>query len=263
VVQHWVRFEGLDNGKNTSGNLEGFGTLTGETIAVYQGNMFSSPQPAGRTLNLRSVKLLSPTQPSKIIALWNNFMALAKKLDLQDPTEPLYFIKSPNSYLNPFETIRKPSAEGKIIFEGELGVVIGKTCTQVSEAQSMDYVFGYTCANDVTHADILTRDATFMQWVRAKGFDTFCPFGPVVATGLDADTLVVKTLLNGDVRQQYPINDMRFKIPQLIAMLSHDMTLYPGDIILCGTSLGVGSMKPGSQVIVDIEGIGQLSNRFE
>jgi len=124
-------------------------------------------------------------------------------------------------------------------------------------------VFGYTCANDVTVADILNRDASFAQWSRAKGFDTFCPFGPAVATGLDPARLTVRTLLDGVVRQDYPISDMRFSVAQLVSLISQDMSLQPGDIILCGTSVGVGSMKPGSQVDVEIAGIGKLSNRFE
>ena len=263
MAQHWVRFKRLDaNAQDIAAEI-GFGTLVGDTITVYQGEMLGQSWPSSTTLGIKEVKLLNPTQPSKIIALWNNFLALAHKLQLQDPPEPLYFIKSPNSYLNPNETIRKPPAEGKIIFEGELGIVIGKTCSNISEHHALDYVFGYTCANDVTHADILSRDTTFMQWVRAKGFDTFCPFGPVVATGLNPETLVVKTYLNGDLRQNYPISDMRFTVPKLLSALSHDMTLCPGDIILCGTSIGVGSMKPGSTVSVEIDGIGRLNNTFE
>jgi 2-keto-4-pentenoate hydratase/2-oxohepta-3-ene-1,7-dioic acid hydratase in catechol pathway len=149
------------------------------------------------------------------------------------------------------------------VFEGELGIVIGRTCKQVGEAEAMRHVFGFTCANDVTVADILNRDASFAQWVRAKGFDTFCPFGPAVATGLDPDKLRVRTVLNGEVRQDYPVSDMRFSVAQLVSLISQDMSLLPGDIILCGTSVGVGSMKPGSQVDVEIAGIGKLSNRFE
>ncbi|MDB5947688.1 MAG: putative fumarylacetoacetate hydrolase, partial [Ramlibacter sp.] len=122
---------------------------------------------------------------------------------------------------------------------------------------------GYTCANDVTAADVLHRDASFAQWTRSKGFDTFCPFGPVVATGLDPGTLTVRTLLDGAVRQDYPISDMRFSVPRLVSRISRDMTLQPGDLILCGTSIGVGSMKPGSTVEVEIPGIGRLRNRFE
>jgi 2-keto-4-pentenoate hydratase/2-oxohepta-3-ene-1,7-dioic acid hydratase in catechol pathway len=202
-------------------------------------------------------------QPSKVIALWNNFKALGAKLNLEAPAEPLYFVKTPNSYLDPGGTIRHPGGAGKVVFEGELGIVIGRRCKQVGEADAMAHVFGYTCANDVTVADILNRDASFAQWSRAKGFDTFCPFGPAVATGLDPAKLVVRTLLDGQVRQDYPISDMRFPVAQLVSLISQDMTLLPGDIILCGTSVGVGSMKPGSTVEVEIAGIGRLSNRFE
>jgi 2-keto-4-pentenoate hydratase/2-oxohepta-3-ene-1,7-dioic acid hydratase in catechol pathway len=124
-------------------------------------------------------------------------------------------------------------------------------------------VFGYTCVNDVTAAELLNKDPSFAQWVRAKGFDTFCPFGPVVATGLDPASLVVKTTLNGELRQEFPISDMHFSVAQLVSLISQDMSLYPGDVISCGTSVGVGSMKPGSLIEVEIAGIGKLSNRFE
>ena len=127
----------------------------------------------------------------------------------------------------------------------------------------VDHVFGYTCANDVTVADIISSDASFAQWVRAKGFDTFCPFGPAVAIGLDPTTLTVRTTLNGELRQDYRISDMRFSVEQLVSMISHDKTLLPGDIILCGTSVGAGTMKPGSTIEVEIAGVGKLSNRFE
>jgi 2-keto-4-pentenoate hydratase/2-oxohepta-3-ene-1,7-dioic acid hydratase in catechol pathway len=251
----WVRF--MHTG------AVGFGTLVGEQVQVHSGSMFDTPVATGRQLPLADVTLLAPTQPSKVVALWNNFKALGDKLGLSAPNEPLYFLKSPNSFLNPFETILKPPGDGKVVFEGELGIVIGKPCKGVSEDQAMNHVFGYTCANDVTSADELNRDPTFAQWVRAKGHDTFCPFGPCVATGLDPATLVLKTTLNGSVRQDYPISDMRFTVAQMVSMISQDMTLLPGDLILCGTSIGVGSMKPGSTVEVEIAGIGTLSNRFE
>jgi 2-keto-4-pentenoate hydratase/2-oxohepta-3-ene-1,7-dioic acid hydratase in catechol pathway len=127
----------------------------------------------------------------------------------------------------------------------------------------MAHVFGFTCVNDVTHADILFRDSTFPQWVRSKGFDGFLPIGPVIATGLDPAILRVKTILNGDVRQDYPISDMHFSVAELVSLISQDMTLNPGDIIICGTSVGVGSMKPGSKIEIQIEGIGSLINTFE
>lgn len=255
TTKRWVRF--------SHDGHAGFGTLSGDRIDVFSGDMFAAPEATGRSLALAEVALLAPAQPSKVLALWNNFGQLAAKLGLAKPPEPLYLIKAPNSYLAPGGTIRKPSNDGKVVFEGELGIVIGKTAQAVPVERAPEYVFGYTCANDVTVADIIQRDASFAQWVRAKGFDTFCPFGPVIATGLDPMTLTVKTTLNGEVRQDYPISDMRFSVAQLVSMISQDMTLLPGDIILCGTSVGVGSMKPGSTVEVEIAGIGTLVNRYE
>jgi 2-keto-4-pentenoate hydratase/2-oxohepta-3-ene-1,7-dioic acid hydratase in catechol pathway len=252
---HWVRF--LDAGTVR------FGTLEGERVRVWHGDMFDHPQRGDRTIALGDVRLLTPVVPSKVIALWNNFRALGDKLGLGAPAEPLYLVKTPNSYLEPGGTIRHPGGAAKVVFEGELGIVIGKPCKQVAEGDALSHVMGYTCANDVTVADILNRDASFAQWVRAKGFDTFCPFGPAVATGLDPAKLVVRTLLNGQVRQDYPISDMRFPVARLVSLLSQDMSLLPGDIILCGTSVGVGSMKPGSTVEVEIGGVGRLTNRFE
>ncbi len=254
MQNRWVRFE-------HAGNV-GFGTLDGTRVHEHGGDMFGTPQATGTVLALADLRLLSPTAPSKVIAMWNNFHALAAKLNLAEPPEPLYFLKSPNSFAAHGDLIRRPRCEGKVVFEGELGIVIGKTCSGVTEADALGHVFGYTCANDVTVADILNRDASFAQWTRAKGFDTFCPMGPVVATGLDPGTLTVTTLLNGEVRQNYPISDMRFSVQKLVSLISFDMTLYPGDVILCGTSVGVGSMKPDSRVEVEIGGIGKLVNRF-
>ncbi|HEX7891881.1 MAG TPA: fumarylacetoacetate hydrolase family protein [Ramlibacter sp.] len=253
--QQWVRF--LEGGSTR------FGTIEGERVRVWHGNMFEYPVRGDRTIALADVQLLMPVQPTKVIALWNNFKALGEKLNLSAPPEPLYLVKTPNSYLEPGGTIRHPGGGVKVVFEGELGIVIGRTCKQVGERDAMRHVFGFTCANDVTVADILNRDASFAQWVRAKGFDTFCPFGPAVATGLDPEKLTVRTVLNGDVRQDYPVSDMRFSVAQLVSLISQDMSLLPGDIILCGTSVGVGSMKPGSTVEVEIAGIGRLTNRFE
>ena len=253
--QQWVRFEHAGEAA--------FGTVEGDAVHEHQGDMFGRSEPTGRVFVLAGLKLLTPTEPTKVIALWNNFHALGAKLGLPVPAEPLYLLKAPNSYLAPGEPIRKPLCDGKVVFEGELGIVIGKTATAVAEADALDHVFGYTCANDVTVADILNRDASFAQWVRAKGFDTFCPMGPAIATGLDAATLVVRTRLNGELRQDYPISDMRFSVERLVSLISADMTLEPGDVILCGTSIGVGSMKPGSDVAIDIAGIGTLRNRYE
>lgn len=253
-LQHWARFEEAGHTR--------FGTLADEQITEYRGDMFGAPERTGRVFALSSVRLLHPTQPTKVIALWNNFAALGAKLGLAVPQEPLYFLKSPNSYADPGDVIQQPRSLGKVVYEGELGIVIGRTASAVNEASALDHVFGYTCANDVTEVDIMNRDASFTQWTRSKGMDSFCPMGPVVATGLDAATLVVTTLVNDELRQNYPVSDMRFSVARLVSLISHDMTLYPGDVILCGTSIGVGSIKPGSEVTVEIAGIGRLTNRY-
>lgn len=253
-TNRWVRYR-IDG-------AEAFGSLHDDIVVEHRGDMFGRNEPTGRTAKLDGVQLLSPVQPTKVIALWNNFGELRAKLNLAHPEEPLYLLKSPNSWSAHGEAIPLPRGGGKVAFEGELGIVIGKRCTGASEAEAMNFVFGYTCANDVTVADILFRDASFAQWTRSKGLDGFCPIGPTVATGLDPAKLTVKTLLDGQVRQHYPISDMTFPVAQLVSRISLDMTLLPGDVILCGTSVGVGSMKPGSLVEVEIEGIGRLANRY-
>lgn len=255
-MKQWVRFR--------HGGAIGFGTLADSEITVHSGSMFNGAQQSGERLKLADVQLLSPTEPTKVIALWNNFRALAAKLNVAEPAEPLYLLKAPTTVTAPDAVVKRPSSyDGKVVYEGELGIVIGKTCSRVSTEQADDFILGYTCVNDITAADIIGKDATFAQWARAKGFDDFCPFGPVISTGLDPAKLTVRTILNGAERQSYSISDMIFSAQQLVSMISHDMTLLPGDLIACGTSLGVGAMKEQVNAItVAIEGIGELTNEF-
>lgn len=252
TIGAWVRFDRAEQ--------PGFGRLDGTHIAVHRGDLFDAPEPSGERVALADVRLLAPVQPGKILALWNNYAQLAAKLGLTAPPEPLYFMKSPGSVIGPGEAIRRPDIDGKMVFEGELAVVIGKRTSRVPVAQALEHVFGYTCVNDVTIADLINKDSTFAQWVRAKSFDTFCPLGPAIVTGLDPAALRIRTTLDDSVRQDYPTSDMHFPVPELVSRLSHDMTLLPGDLILCGTSVGVGSMKPGSTVSIQIDGIGTLTN---
>ena len=256
-MAHWVRFE--------AGGRTGFGTLEGDSITEHEGDMFDGPQASSRTLALSEARLLTPTQPSKMIALWNNSHAVAEKLGNPKPDEPLYFVKTSNSFLASDGAIRRPgSYGGRIVYEGELGIVIGKTCKEIAEADADACIFGYSCINDVTAFDLIDKDPSFAQWVRAKSFDTFGAYGPVVATGLDPDGLVIKTVLNGDERQNYPVGDMIHPPRRLVSLISHDMTLDPGDVICCGTSLGAGSMKQPSNIVeVTIDGIGTLRNTFD
>ncbi len=255
-MTQWIRFE--RNGRVA------FGTLQDGAVAVHSGDMFARAKPTGESVKLASVRVLTPCTPSKMICLWNNFHQLAAKNDFQVPDEPLYFLKAPNAYHPHGAPIERPkSYSGRIIYEGELGVVVGKKCSMISEAEAPDYIFGYTCVNDVTAVDLLKKNPTFDQWVRAKSFDTFGVLGPVIATGLDPMKLNVRTILNGKERQNYPVNDMFFPPYKLLSMVSRDMTLMPGDVIACGTSLGAGVMADADNTIeIVIDGIGMLSNPF-
>jgi ketopantoate reductase/2-keto-4-pentenoate hydratase/2-oxohepta-3-ene-1,7-dioic acid hydratase in catechol pathway len=256
-MAHWIRFE--KGGKN------GFGTLEGDTISVHSGDLFTGAKATGEKIALKDVKLRTPCDPSKMICLWNNFHQLAAKNDFQRPADPLYFLKAPNAYHPAGEPIRRPpSYDGRIVYEGELGVVIGKQCSNISEAEAKDYIFGYTCVNDVTAVDLMKKFPTFDQWTRAKSFDTFGVFGPTIATGLDPAKLVIRTVLNGKEVQNYPVADMFFPPYKLVAAVSKDMTLMPGDIIACGTSLGAGVMASAHNVVdIVIDGVGTLSNTFD
>ncbi|MGQ4275422.1 fumarylacetoacetate hydrolase family protein [Terrihabitans sp. B22-R8] len=256
-MTQWIRFR--HNGETR------FGTLEGERVAIHDGTPFDGATPTGETAALGDVELLAPTEPTKVIALWNNFHALAAKLDVAEPAEPLYLLKAISSVTDPGAVVRRPkSYDGRVVYEGELGIVIGKKTTNVSEEDAAAHILGYTVVNDITAADLIQKDPTFPQWARAKGFDGFGPFGPVVQTDVDPASLVVRTVLNGQERQNYPISDMIFPAARLVSLLSHDMTLNPGDLIACGTSVGVGTMKEAVNTIeIVIDGIGTLTNTVE
>lgn len=259
-MPHWLRF--LHDG------VEGFGTLTEDdgAVAVHAGGIFETPQATGTVHLLDDVELLTPVQPGKIVALWNNSKAAAEKQKLEKPAHPLYFIKTPNSYLAPRKPIRKPmSYDGRVIYEAELGVVIGKRCTNLTPASAQACIFGYTCVNDVTALQIIREDETFAQWCRAKSFDTFAPFGPWITTGIGADQLNearIRAELQGRERQNYPVSDLFYGPAELVALISRDMTLEPGDIISCGTGPGALPMKPGNRIEISIDGIGTLANDY-
>jgi 2-keto-4-pentenoate hydratase/2-oxohepta-3-ene-1,7-dioic acid hydratase in catechol pathway len=251
----WLRFAHKGASK--------FGTLENDLINVHVGSMFNNPSPNGEKLLIADVTMLTPTVPTTFIALWNNYHALAAKLNSAIPAEPLYLIKAASSILAHDEAIQAPKHyDGKVVFEGELGIVVGRDIHDVSEDQARDAIFGYTCINDVTAAEIISRDATFAQWTRAKSFPTFGVLGPVIATDIDPATLRVKTLLDGVERQNYPCADMIFSPHKIVSLISRDVRLLPGDVIACGTSVGVGSMKPGATIEIVIDGIGTLRNTF-
>ena len=255
-MAQWLRF--------THHNKPGFGQLSGEQIQVHSGDMFAHSQATGEMIPLAAVEIDIPCVPSKMIAMVDNFHALVTKLEHQVPAEPLYFLKGNNSFLANGQTIRTPkSYSGKVVYEGELGIVIGKHCHEASESEAQQSIFGYTCINDVTAIEILNRDPGYAQWTRSKSFNTFGVFGPYITSGIDPMTLSIKTILNDQERQNYPVSDMIFPPAKLVSLISQDVPLEPGDIIACGTSVGVGSMKSGSQVSIIIDGVGRLDNTFE
>ncbi len=256
-MTHWARFRCAD------GRI-GFGTVAEDSIEEFEGDLFDSPRPSGKMHARAAVSFESPCMPSKIIGLWNNFHALAVKLGKEPIPRALYFIKPDTSINGPGEPIRRPSSyKGKVAFEGELGIVIGRRCKDVSVDQAPHHIFGYTCVNDVTAAEVLNENADFAQWCRSKSYDTFGCLGPVIATNFDWRQGRVTTRLDGAERQNYPLSDMIVSCERLVSEISQDMTLLPGDVIACGTSLGVGSIRDGSSVEVAIEGIGSLINTFE
>ena len=197
-------------------------------------------------------------RPSKIVAVGRNYLAHIRELGHEVPTEPLLFLKPPSSMVGHGDDVVYPAATGNLHHEAELAVVIGRRCRSVTADEALAFVAGYTCANDVTARDLQESDD---QWTRAKGFDTFCPLGPAVVPDLDPGNVAVICRVNGEQRQGGDTSDMLFSVPQLIAYISGVMTLEPGDVILTGTPPGVGPVRRGDLMEVEIEGIGVLRNR--
>jgi 2-keto-4-pentenoate hydratase/2-oxohepta-3-ene-1,7-dioic acid hydratase in catechol pathway len=208
---------------------------------------------------LEDAVLLPPVRPSKIVCVGRNYREHAAELGNEVPKEPLLFLKATSALLPPGAAIRRPKLSQQVDFEGELGVVIGKTCYQPpADADIRQYILGYTCVNDVTARDLQKKD---QQWSRAKGFDTFCPVGPLVTDEIDPWAGIgVDTRLNGEVKQRGNTRDLIFTLDVVIRYIAQAMTLYPGDLIPSGTPSGVGPLAAGDLVEVMVEGIGILQN---
>jgi 2-keto-4-pentenoate hydratase/2-oxohepta-3-ene-1,7-dioic acid hydratase in catechol pathway len=233
------------------------GVIEGEALHPRAG--LGADEAAGNAIALSDLTLLPPVVPGKFIGLWNNFKAAAEKAGNDHPTHPLWFLKADTCLAGPGDSVVLPESAGRVIFEGELGIVIGRTCKDATEAEAEAAILGYTCVNDITSLDVLNADPSFPQWTRAKSFDGFGVIGPVIATGLDWQSLTVKVMVDGRERQSYEASDMILSPPEIVRLLSHDMTLNPGDVIACGTSLGARPVKAGQVVEVVIEGIGGVA----
>ncbi len=251
----------VHGGGMSFGAVEGEGDLSsdGLTVAEIEGHPFGSLTFTGQRWALADVRPLSPILPSKVVCVGRNYADHAAEHNAPVPKEPLLFLKPSTSIIGHHDAIKLPPQTKHVEHEAELAVVIGAPgARRVDRAGAAAAIFGYTCANDVSARDLQKADG---QWTRAKGFDSFCPLGPWISTGIDASDLEVRCEVNDEVRQLGRTKDMVFDVPTLVSYISHVMTLLPGDVILTGTPAGVAPIVEGDSVSVSIEGIGTLTNR--
>ena len=234
----------------------------GLTIAELQGHPFGvgtdSVRYTGQSYPVADVRLLAPVLPTKVVAIGKNYADHAREMGGEPPDEPVIFLKPSTSVIGPGDPVARPvKLSERVDFEGELAVVIGRLCRDVPPERVSEVIFGYTCANDVTARDLQAKDG---QWTRAKGFDTFCPLGPWIETGLDPADLELTTSVNGEVKQRSRTSLLLHDVTAVICYVTSVMTLLPGDILLTGTPAGIGPLVHGDRVSVAIQGIGTLTN---
>ncbi len=233
-----------------------YGLADEHTVTLIDDEPFAAWEPEGN-LQLVEARLLPPAVPTKVICVGLNYREHIKEMGHDFPVEPVIFMKPPTAVIGPGQTVPLPEGAGRIDYEAELGVVIGRRTHMATPQQAAANVLGFTCGNDVTARELQSRDG---QWTRAKGFDGFCPLGPWVDTDLDVSDLLLECYVNGELRQQARTSDMVFDPYTLVSFVSQVMTLVPGDVILTGTPGGIGPLHAGDSVEVRIEGIGSLVN---
>jgi len=238
------------------GSQTEYGILDGERIQVIDGTPFPEIKKRNQFHKLNEVKLLAPCEPTKIVAIGLNYHSHAKEVGQPAPEEPIMFYKPSSSVIGPEDKIYNPGST-RVDYEAELGVVIKAQATKVSEKDAMKYVLGYTCFNDVSARDWQKNDS---QWTRAKGSDTFSPFGPWIETELDPGKVMLEAYLNGERKQQVNTSDLIFPVPALVSYISQFITLFAGDVIATGTPAGIGPMKSGDTIEIKVEGVGTLRN---
>ncbi len=246
-----VRYETEDSKKPR------YGWLLNDKVGEIGGNVFGRYRRKEAETPFADVRLLAPSEPSKIVCVGRNYIEHAKEMGNEVPKVPLIFLKPPSSIIANGEAIILPPQSAQVEHEGELVVVIGKRGRNITAEEAKKYILGYTIGNDVTARDLQRIDD---QWTRAKGFDTFCVFGPWIDSEFDPADAVLTVRVNGQMRQMASTRDMVFNVPTLIAYVSSVMTLEPGDLLFTGTPSGVGELKNGDEVAVEIEGLGVLKN---
>ncbi|MCZ2126179.1 MAG: fumarylacetoacetate hydrolase family protein [Anaerolineales bacterium] len=241
----------------TEAGTPAYGWMLDDKVGEVQGNPFGEYRRREARIPLDELTLLAPCEPSKIVCVGRNYVDHAKELGHEVPKIPLLFFKPPSSILAANQNIVLPTQSKQVEHEGELVVVIGKRAKNIAAEEAKEHIFGFTIGNDVTARDLQKTDG---QWTRAKGFDTFCPFGPWIDTDFDPSDAVVTCRVNGQMRQMASTRDMVFNVGALIAYVSSIMTLEPADLIFTGTPAGVGELRGGDLVEVEIEGLGKLGN---
>jgi 2-keto-4-pentenoate hydratase/2-oxohepta-3-ene-1,7-dioic acid hydratase in catechol pathway len=235
-----------------------FGIIEGDSVREASGDFASGWRPGKQAWALKDVKLLPPSVPSKIVCVGRNYAEHAKELGNDVPAEPVIFLKPPSAIIAPEEPIVMPSISRRVDHEGEIAVIIARTCSHLGTQEDVrPFLAGITCLNDVTARDLQKTDG---QWTRAKGFDTFCPFGPVLETEPNMNVAVVETFVNGVRKQSGRASEMIFPVDVIIKWISRMMTLQPGDVVATGTPSGVGPLQAGDVVEIVVSGVGTLRN---
>ena len=239
-----------------------YAVLEGKKVCVLAHAPYSSVKFTGEVFDIGDVKLLPPAEPSKIVAVGKNYKAHADEMGEGQPPEPVLFMKPNTCIVGNGDAVVYPEISHRLDYEGELGVIIGKKASHVEKGHAAEYIFGYTCLNDVTARDIQKSPTQGTQWTRGKGFDTFCPIGPHIETELDAMNADICTRVNGETKQHSNTSLMTHDVDSLICFITEGMTLLPGDIVATGTPEGIGSMQRGDTVEVEIASIGILKNHI-
>ena len=234
-----------------------YGLLEGEEIVTLKSDPFAGIERTNNRRKAGEVTFLSPTHPSKVVAVGLNYQEHVDETGMQKPDAPLLFIKPSTSVIGPHQPIVYPRAAARVDYEAELAVVIGTKCRRISAEEAGSAILGYTCLNDVTERFMQGMDG---QWTRAKSFDTFCPVGPYIVTDIDTSGLAVEAYLNGERVQSASTDMLIFSVEELVSFISGVMTLLPGDVVATGTPSGIGPMNPGDTIEIRIEQIGSLIN---
>lgn len=236
---------------------EYYGIIEGDKVIVVKGDIFGKFEKTDKIYSLKDVKVLAPCKPSKVVAVGLNYKAHIEEMGENYPETPMIFLKPSTSVIGPEDDIILPGMSKRVDYEAELGIVIKKEAKNVDIEDAYDYILGYTCLNDVTARDLQKLDG---QWTRAKGFDTFCPIGPVITDEINPNDVRVRSILNGETKQDSYTSNFISKPAELITFISRIMTLYPGDIIATGTPSGIEGMKHGDVIEIQVDGIGILRN---